>query len=61
MGRTYSVSRAVVTGAARGIGAAIAGRLASDGFSVAVLDIDGDGATERASQLAVQERLALRL
>jgi NAD(P)-dependent dehydrogenase (short-subunit alcohol dehydrogenase family) len=54
MGRTYSVSRAVVTGAARGIGAAIAARLASDGFSVAVLDIDGDGAAERASQLAAE-------
>lgn len=52
MGRTYSVSRAVVTGGARGIGAAIAGRLASDAFSVAVLDIDGDGASERAAQIA---------
>ncbi|GHG42670.1 3-oxoacyl-ACP reductase FabG [Streptomyces zaomyceticus] len=31
---------AVVTGAARGIGAAIAARLARDGFAVAVLDLD---------------------
>ncbi len=31
---------AVVTGAARGIGAAVAARLSSDGFAVAVLDLD---------------------
>ena len=31
---------AVVSGAARGIGAAIAKRLASDGLAVAVLDLD---------------------
>jgi 3-oxoacyl-[acyl-carrier protein] reductase len=38
---------AIVTGAARGIGAATAGRLAADGFAVAVLDLDADacGAT----------------
>ncbi|GIH98402.1 3-oxoacyl-ACP reductase FabG [Planobispora takensis] len=33
---------AVVTGAARGIGAATARRLARDGFAVAVLDLDAD-------------------
>jgi 3-oxoacyl-[acyl-carrier protein] reductase len=32
---------AVVTGAARGIGAATAARLAADGFAVAVVDLDG--------------------
>ncbi|MDJ0490917.1 3-oxoacyl-ACP reductase FabG [Rhodococcus qingshengii] len=35
-----TVRTAIVTGAARGIGAAIALRLASDGFNVAVLDLD---------------------
>jgi len=34
---------AVVTGAARGIGAAVAVRLAADGFAVAVLDLDEAG------------------
>jgi 3-oxoacyl-[acyl-carrier protein] reductase len=33
---------AIVTGAARGIGAATAKRLAADGMAVAVLDLDGD-------------------
>jgi 3-oxoacyl-[acyl-carrier protein] reductase len=31
---------AIVTGAARGIGAAVAGRLSGDGMAVAVLDLD---------------------
>ena len=40
---------AVVTGAGRGIGAAIAGRLSADGMVVACLDIDGDAAAATAA------------
>ena len=43
---------AVVTGGAKGIGAAIASRLARDGFAVAILDLDVEGGTRVASQLA---------
>ena len=39
---------AVITGAARGIGAAIANRLAQAEHHVAVVDIDGDAADETA-------------
>lgn len=42
---------AVVTGAARGIGAAIAADLAAAGAAVGVLDVDGAAAGERASSL----------
>jgi 3-oxoacyl-[acyl-carrier protein] reductase len=42
---------AIVTGAARGIGAAVARQLAADGHRVAVADIDADAAKATASEI----------
>ncbi|GAA5176227.1 SDR family oxidoreductase [Pseudonocardia eucalypti] len=42
---------AVVTGAARGLGAAVAGELHALGHRVALLDLDGEGARRRAQEL----------
>jgi 3-oxoacyl-[acyl-carrier protein] reductase len=42
---------AIVTGAARGIGAAVAERLAADGLAVAVADLDEHACTEAAARI----------
>ncbi len=42
----------IVTGAAKGIGQAVASEFASEGASVAVVDVDGEGAKATAEQLA---------
>lgn len=52
MPATFSVSRALVTGAGRGIGAGIARRLASEGLTVTVMDIDGDLAAQTAAEIS---------
>ena len=43
--------KAVVTGAGAGLGASIAERLASEGYTVALLDQDGDAASRCAEKL----------
>ena len=60
-GVDLSGRRALVTGAASGIGRACARRLAVAGAEVTVLDLDGEGASRVASEIggrAVQADLA---
>lgn len=43
---------AIVTGAARGVGAAIAQRLSDAGYAVALWDFNGEGAATTAAKMA---------
>jgi len=50
---------AIVTGAARGIGAAVAKRLAKDGFAVAVIDLDAASTAETVGAIEAEGGTAL--
>lgn len=52
---------ALVTGAARGIGAATARRLARDGFAVALLDLDADACTPIVDEITAAGGAAIAL
>ncbi len=51
MNQRFEAHAAVVTGGATGIGGAIAERLATEGASVLIADINADGAEERAARI----------
>lgn len=45
---------ALVTGAGRGIGRCIAGRLLTEGYAVVLADVDGASAAEAAAELLLR-------
>src|SRR3954453_1254460 len=55
----YAGKVAVVTGSARGIGAATAARFASEGAAVAVLDLDQDAAATTAANLGAEKAMGV--
>ena len=55
----YAGRVAVVTGAARGIGAGIAKRFADEGAAVAVLDLDADAASASAAGLGAEQAVGV--
>jgi 3-oxoacyl-[acyl-carrier protein] reductase len=57
--RRYAGRVAIVTGAARGIGAGTARRLASEGAAVAVLDLDQDAAAKSAAGLDAEKAIGV--
>ena len=61
MSESTPARTAIVTGAARGLGAAIATRLASDGYAVAVLDLDVEACEGVAEQIRSAGGKALAL